>query len=163
MITEYERKLHAEHKARRLRMAISRVEPKPAPLPPPPKPADYGLPVAAIEPAPVVEWQPKPPYYKIQIAKIPYIQQIVAERYRITRVDILSDRRDKIVIRPRHISMYLAKCMTLQTLSQIGRKFNGRDHTTVMHAVHKIEKMAETNEKLRQDLEEMKSKIMEMK
>jgi chromosomal replication initiator protein len=72
--------------------------------------------------------------------KIEDIQKLVASRYNVSRSDILSERRTAAVVRPRQIAMYLAKVLTLRSLPEIGRRFGGRDHTTVLHAVRKIEK-----------------------
>lgn len=66
------------------------------------------------------------------------IQKIVATVYGITVEDILSQRRTWNVVRPRQEAMWLAKRFTLHSLPEIGRRFNGRDHTTVLHAVRKI-------------------------
>ena len=67
------------------------------------------------------------------------IQRVVARQYDVSRSDMLSARRTANVVRPRQIAMYLAKTLTLRSLPEIGRKFGGRDHTTVLHAVRKIE------------------------
>ena len=72
--------------------------------------------------------------------KIEEIQKLVASRYNVSRSDILSERRTAAVVRPRQIAMYLSKVLTLRSLPEIGRRFGGRDHTTVLHAVRKIEK-----------------------
>ena len=67
------------------------------------------------------------------------IQIAVAHMMQVSRADILSQRRTANVVRPRQIAMYLAKMMTPHSLPVIGRKFGGRDHTTVLHAVRKID------------------------
>ncbi|TGD96957.1 chromosomal replication initiator protein DnaA [Methylobacterium nonmethylotrophicum] len=72
--------------------------------------------------------------------KIEDIQKLVASRYNVSRSDILSERRTAAVVKPRQIAMYLSKVLTLRSLPEIGRRFGGRDHTTVLHAVRKIEK-----------------------
>jgi chromosomal replication initiator protein len=66
------------------------------------------------------------------------IQRTVARQYNVSRADLLSSRRTANVVRPRQIAMYLAKTLTLRSLPEIGRRFGGRDHTTVLHAVRKI-------------------------
>ena len=71
--------------------------------------------------------------------KIEDIQRIVARQYNVSRSDLLSSRRTANVVRPRQVAMYLAKTLTLRSLPEIGRRFGGRDHTTVLHAVRKIE------------------------
>ncbi len=74
--------------------------------------------------------------------KIEEIQKLVASHYNVSRSDLLSARRTAAVVRPRQIAMYLAKVLTLRSLPEIGRRFGGRDHTTVLHAVRKIEGLA---------------------
>ena len=71
--------------------------------------------------------------------RIEDIQRIVARQYNVSRADLLSSRRTANVVRPRQVAMYLAKILTLRSLPEIGRRFGGRDHTTVLHAVRKIE------------------------
>jgi chromosomal replication initiator protein len=71
--------------------------------------------------------------------KIEDIQRIVAKHYNVSRADILSLRRTATVVKPRQVAMYLAKALTPRSLPEIGRRFGGRDHTTVLHAVRKIE------------------------
>ena len=78
---------------------------------------------------------------------IDQIQKKVAERYNIKVSDMSSARRARSVARPRQIAMYLSKNLTLRSLTEIGRKFGGKDHTTVMHAIKKIEQLvAEDND-----------------
>ncbi|MGD9649660.1 MAG: chromosomal replication initiator protein DnaA, partial [Dongiaceae bacterium] len=69
------------------------------------------------------------------------IQKRVAEHYNIRLTDMHAARRARAVARPRQVAMYLAKQLTQRSLPEIGRKFGGRDHTTVMHAVRKIEEL----------------------
>ena len=69
------------------------------------------------------------------------IQKRVAEHFNIKLADMHSPRRARAVARPRQVAMYLAKQLTTRVLPEIGRKFGGRDHTTVMHAVRKIEEL----------------------
>jgi len=69
---------------------------------------------------------------------ISLIQAIVARSFNLTKIDIVSQRRTQNVVLPRQIAMYLAKNMTLRSYPEIGRRFGGRDHTTAIHAVHKI-------------------------
>ncbi|MGO8737985.1 chromosomal replication initiator protein DnaA [Rhodoblastus sp.] len=85
--------------------------------------------------------------------KIEDIQKLVATHFNVSRADILSSRRTANVVRPRQIAMYLAKMMTLRSLPEIGRRFGGRDHTTVLHAVRKIEEMASNDVGLSQELD----------
>lgn len=69
------------------------------------------------------------------------IQRRVSEHFRIRHAEMVSARRAREVARPRQIAMYLAKQLTPRSLPEIGRRFGGRDHTTVIHAVRQIEKL----------------------
>lgn len=73
--------------------------------------------------------------------RIERIQRIVAKHFNVTKQEIVSSRRTRSIVRPRQISMYLAKTMTNRSFPDIGRRFGGRDHTTVLHAVRKIESL----------------------
>jgi chromosomal replication initiator protein len=79
------------------------------------------------------------------------IQRKVAEHYNLKITDMHSSRRARNVARPRQIAMYLAKQLTARSLPEIGRKFGGRDHTTVMHAVKKVEELIEADTQIAQD------------
>ena len=81
------------------------------------------------------------------------IQKKVAEHYNIRITDMHSPRRSRSVARPRQIAMYLAKSITSRSLPEIGRKFGGRDHTTVMHAVKKIEELKTIDSIFNDDVE----------
>ncbi len=85
--------------------------------------------------------------------RIEEIQKVVARHYNVTRHDLLSARRTRTVVRPRQIAMYLAKTMTPRSFPEIGKRFGGRDHTTVLHAVRKIEGMVAADETLAQEIE----------
>jgi chromosomal replication initiator protein len=64
-------------------------------------------------------------------------------------------------VRPRQIAMYLAKVLTLRSLPEIGRRFGGRDHTTVLHAVRKIEGLSNKDGQLNEELELLKRMLMD--
>lgn len=81
------------------------------------------------------------------------IQRKVAEHYTIRLTDMHSARRARNVARPRQVAMYLAKQLTSRSLPEIGRKFGGRDHTTVMHAVRKIEELMNEDPSFAQDVD----------
>jgi len=81
------------------------------------------------------------------------IQKRVAEHYTIRLVDMSSARRSRQIARPRQVAMYLAKQLTSRSLPEIGRKFGGRDHTTVMHAVKKVEELQALDSALAEDIE----------
>lgn len=81
------------------------------------------------------------------------IQRKVAEHYNLRMTDMHSARRARNVARPRQVAMYLAKQLTARSLPEIGRKFGGRDHTTVMHAVRKVEELMDEDASIAQDVD----------
>ncbi|MBS0247299.1 MAG: chromosomal replication initiator protein DnaA [Proteobacteria bacterium] len=93
--------------------------------------------------------------------KIEDIQRIVARQYNVSRSDLLSSRRTANVVRPRQVAMYLAKTLTLRSLPEIGRRFGGRDHTTVLHAVRKIEGLVGNDIALSEEIELLKRQLQE--
>jgi chromosomal replication initiator protein len=93
--------------------------------------------------------------------KIEEIQRIVARQYNVSRADLLSSRRTANVVRPRQVAMYLAKTLTLRSLPEIGRRFGGRDHTTVLHAVRKIEHLVGNDNTLAEEIEVLKRQLQE--
>ncbi len=88
--------------------------------------------------------------------RIEDIQKLVASHYNVSRSDLLSARRTAAVVRPRQIAMYLSKVLTLRSLPEIGRRFGGRDHTTVLHAVRKIDGLAAKDASLSEVIELLK-------
>jgi chromosomal replication initiator protein len=84
------------------------------------------------------------------------IQKKVADHYNVKLSDMHSPRRARAVARPRQVAMYLAKQLTTRSLPEIGRKFGGRDHTTVIHAVRKIEELRTGDPMLSEDVELLK-------
>jgi chromosomal replication initiator protein len=93
--------------------------------------------------------------------KIEDIQRVVARHYSVSRSDLLSARRTANVVRPRQVAMYLAKTMTLRSLPEIGRRFGGRDHTTVLHAVRKIEHLVGNDQGLSDEIEGLKRQLQQ--
>ena len=93
--------------------------------------------------------------------RIEDIQRVVARHYNVSKADLLSSRRTRTIVRPRQIAMYLAKVLTPRSLPEIGRRFGGRDHTTVLHAVRKIEGMIEGDKTLAEEIELLKRLIDE--
>lgn len=77
----------------------------------------------------------------------------VADHYNIRMTDILSPKRARAVARPRQVGMFLAKTLTSKSLPEIGRRFGGRDHTTVIHAVKKIEELRSVDNQIAEDVE----------
>ncbi len=87
------------------------------------------------------------------------IQRAVVEHFQLKMADMSSTRRARAVARPRQVAMYLAKQLTPRSLPEIGKKFGGRDHTTVMHAVKQIEKLCETDRSLADDVAALKRRL----
>jgi chromosomal replication initiator protein len=81
------------------------------------------------------------------------IQKRVSEHFNVRITDMHSARRARAVARPRQVAMYLSKQLTSRSLPEIGRKFGGRDHTTVMHAVRKVEELKSTDPTFAEDIE----------
>lgn len=73
------------------------------------------------------------------------IQKLVSRHFELKPLDLVSARRARAIARPRQIAMYLAKRLTTRSLPEIGRKFGGRDHSTVIYAVRKIEELRDTD------------------
>ncbi|MEQ8433686.1 MAG: chromosomal replication initiator protein DnaA [Oceanicaulis sp.] len=87
------------------------------------------------------------------------IQKMTASYFDIAVDDILSKRRTKTVVRPRHIAMYLAKTMTTRSLPDIGRRFGGRDHSTVIHAVNKVSCALASDAALAEDIDALRRRL----
>jgi chromosomal replication initiator protein len=81
------------------------------------------------------------------------IQKQVSQHFNVRVADMHSARRARSVARPRQVAMYLAKQLTSRSLPEIGRKFGGRDHTTVMHAVRKVDELREQDAAFAEDVE----------
>ncbi|MGB3148192.1 MAG: chromosomal replication initiator protein DnaA [Paracoccaceae bacterium] len=81
------------------------------------------------------------------------IQRQVSEHFNIRLADMIGPKRTRTVARPRQIAMYLSKQLTTRSLPDIGRRFGGRDHTTIMHGVRVIEEMKKTDHQIAEDVE----------
>ena len=93
--------------------------------------------------------------------RIEDIQRVVARHYNVSKQELVSNRRTRVIVKPRQIAMYLAKTMTPRSFPEIGRRFGGRDHTTVLHAVRKIEDLIGNDTKLGHEVELLKRLILE--
>ena len=93
--------------------------------------------------------------------RIEDILKIVSRHYKVPRNELLSARRSRDVVRPRQIAMFLAKALTSRSLPEIGRRFGGRDHTTVLHSVRKVEQMMKDDHELCQEIELLKRMLEE--
>lgn len=101
---------------------------------------------------------PKPAFGQVET-----IQRAVLAFYpKVTLIDMISARRTAAVAKPRMIAVYLVKELTPRSLPDIGRRFGGRDHTTILHSVRKISAQVETDPVLAAHIEKIKSVIAEM-
>jgi len=91
---------------------------------------------------------------------IELIQNLVASHFNLNIQELLSARRSRSLARPRQIAMYLAKQHTTNSLPDIGRKFSNRDHTTVIHAVKKIDELLKKDNDIRKNVAELKKKLL---
>ncbi len=96
----------------------------------------------------------------IKSVNIEFIQNIVASHFNLNIHELLSPRRPRSLARPRQIAMYLSKQYTTNSLPDIGRKFANRDHTTVIHAVKKIDELIKKDNEIRQNIIEIKKKLL---
>ncbi len=87
------------------------------------------------------------------------IQKATAEHFGMKQADLISERRNRAIARPRQAAMWLAKQLTTRSLPDIGRRFGGRDHTTVLHAVRRIDELRAADAQLSRDLETLTRKL----
>jgi len=91
---------------------------------------------------------------------VEFIQNLVASHFNLNIQELLSPRRSRSLARPRQIAMYLAKQHTTNSLPDIGRKFSNRDHTTVIHAVKKIDELLKKDNDIRESVAALKKKLL---
>lgn len=87
------------------------------------------------------------------------IQEVAAKYYKIPEAEMTSARRSREVARPRQVAMYLAKTMTPKSLPDIGRRFGGRDHTTVIHAVKQINRLRAIDAEMAADVATLRERL----
>lgn len=88
-----------------------------------------------------------------QSISVEVIQSKIAQRYNVKLSDLSSHRRMRNITKPRQIAMYLSKMLTTKSLSDIGKKFGKKDHTTVMHAIKKVEALYNSNNEFREEID----------
>ena len=81
------------------------------------------------------------PERSTRLISVPSIQREVCRYYTVTQADLIGSKRTQSIVFPRQIAMYLSRELTDLSLPKIGEEFGGRDHTTVMHALKKIQKL----------------------
>ena len=89
------------------------------------------------------------------------IQRQVSDHFNIKLSDLVGPKRLRIFARPRQVAMYLCKQMTSRSLPEIGRRFGGRDHTTVMHGVKRIEELCRQDVQMAEDVELLRRTLEE--
>ncbi len=100
-------------------------------------------------------------FTQIRVITVDKIQNIVSNYFNIPLAEMLSQRRSRPLARPRQIAMYLAKKMTTRSLPEIGRRFNNRDHTTVIHAVKTISRLSEQDDEMKKNINQIKSILLD--
>lgn len=149
-MTSFETRLHTEHKERLARFSAAAIRHDAIPFEieelhdsiEPPEPAP---------PSPVSDEQIREAHALLQskglLNQVDIIQRAVLAKFPgVTLSDLRSSRKTAKVVLPRQIGMYLCKELTNKSFPDIGRRFGGRDHTTIMHAVKKVTKMVRENE-----------------
>lgn len=102
---------------------------------------------------------PEPEEPVIQPISCKFIMEHIAAYYRVSLLDLVSERRAQRLTWPRHIAMYLAKKLTTRSFPSVGRAFGGRDHTTVLHAIKRIEGELDRSVELRREVAELTDNI----
>lgn len=165
--------LHALHRARHARWAFAeRQRALPAPV------ARVETPAAVVlAPKPVVrDWLllrspldrlfakvaegERARDFDLKIIHVRQIQKAVSQKYGVSIIDINSARRTVSIVWPRQIAVYLAKMITLKSLPEIGQKFGGRDHTTVLHAVRKVGARVASDPEFAAEIEALRAAIV---
>ena len=100
-------------------------------------------------------------FSQIKVITVDKIQNVVSNYFNISLNDMLSQRRSRPLARPRQLAMYLAKKMTTRSLPEIGRRFANRDHTTVIHAVKTITRLAEQDDEMKKNINQIKNLLQE--
>ncbi|WP_456705579.1 helix-turn-helix domain-containing protein [Bradyrhizobium sp. USDA 4452] len=120
------------------------------------------IPNAVIAGACKIAFPPEP--QPIILGQVEAVQRAVLQEFpTITMADLKSARRTALVVRARQLAMYLAKRVTSKSLPEIGRRFGGRDHTTVLHAVRKIEAKSQKDAGLAEQIARIKENIPEIR
>lgn len=146
----------------RLKAARARMERHARRCDPPPVKQVRQAPATVSKPIPTPPKEERKPWFRILGMAVPAIsdiQHVTAEYYGHTISDLTSVRRCMPLVRNRQVAMYLAKTLTPRSLPEIGRRFGDRDHTTVLHAVRKIEALLATNSDVASEIAELKDRI----
>jgi chromosomal replication initiator protein len=93
------------------------------------------------------------------LSRIALAQHIIAKEYGLTRADILGQYRQREIVRPRQIAIYIVKRLWKASLPEIGRRFGGRDHTTILHAIRTTQQRIDENEHLAQRVADLMATV----
>jgi len=99
------------------------------------------------------------PTDNIKVPEMRTVQRVVARQFGVNIVELLSQRRTRDIAFPRQVAMYLCKHLTFRSLPEIGRYFGGKDHTTVLHGVRKIEAMRQCDPALDETIKTLEAKL----
>jgi chromosomal replication initiator protein len=91
------------------------------------------------------------------------IQQIISERFGLSMEELCGDRRSQSIVYPRQVAMYLSRELTDSSLPKIGKQFGGRDHTTVIHATSKIQRLIREDRAVYNLVQELTARIKQMR
>jgi hypothetical protein len=145
--------MHAAHKERLSRLRAE--PPKPAPIiysKPAPKPVNHDFGWECMWFYDLLQGFKEPR----QVVPIKEIQEAVCRHYGISVLDLISHRRTSDISHPRQVAMYLSRMLSPHSYAQIGRRFGARDHTTVIHASQKIERLLGFDMKLACDVNKLR-------
>ena len=167
--TNYEIKLSEDRRARLRRLGCAPPQPKTAPTPlarpaqpkvsaPPTQPSYKSSASLTLLPPPTDHRDYEPEEFP-RTPMIKVIQHTVCKFYDLTMLELRSERRTANIVRPRQIAMYLTAAMTTYSLPDIGRRFGGFDHTTVLHARNKIKFLIETYPEIAAEVEEITTRV----
>lgn len=124
---------------------------------------DELIPFQTVEAAPQIESDALPdlpePYILVPANKVEQIKRAVCKHFGITRSNLESASRKMGIVRPRQIGIYLARKHTTHSYPEIGRRFGGRDHTTILHAFRKIESLCQADAKIAADVASLEASI----
>ena len=158
----FAQQLAVERRARLMRLGAIPTKPVAKPteaalLQPKPEPIIFVPPVESFYPS-MWFWDLVSSDGKMQ-PTIKNIQMLVSAKYGVAISEIVSARRDKSVILPRHVAFYLVKQLTTYSYPVIGRYFGGRDHSTIIHAVQKVEARMQSEPDLRRDVMSLRERF----
>lgn len=138
------------------------AKPRKVEVAPPPVPEPIEEVIAAVEEVePIVDAIVEP--VDVPFKPPAYVNDVLAfivKRFGITLLDMTSERRTANLVKPRQIAMWLAKDITKRSLPYIGTRMGGRDHTTILHGIRKIERLRECDPTMREETDQIKADFL---